>query len=274
MEERYFLLDADTVKIFQELYFDHSDAILSDNRVALGTIRDGEPAALLIAEIAYETVWLNWLFVREDFRKRGVATRLLDHFANSLANTLMDLEIRVSCKDEDVRHCLSSFGFDFEDEPTLPLFESTAMDLTELPEPEKPEEVKMLSELNPADLKVLNHTLWHEDQVSIGIELPVNPDHFMKESGVYIRDGKLLAALFLEKSLKGINIAYAYLSGNNGKYLFSILSEARFDILDRYDENIPISTVALNKNSEKLMEHLFPHAKKSFVNTGVMIPVY
>ena len=270
MAERIFLLDKDTIGMFSGLYTGllPAGSLLTEDSVALGVSSGGTLAGLLISTVTSESVWLDWLYVKEDCRESGIATRVLNHFAKHVAGTTSDNMIHVACTDEALRRVLLEFGFRFEDKVSCFMYEARISDMKDFGEVKEDPHVIPLSSIGNIALNSTGQSLLDAKDANIGIQLPIAPDEFIDGSAAYLADGKLDAGLFLKNDPKGVNIAYVFFTGGNPVNLVKVVDHAKKKILATHGSSTVVSSIALNPKSEKMMESLFPNHRKYVVYNG------
>lgn len=269
MNENIYTLDKETILIFQELCQEDLRDWREEGNVAFGVISDGEPAALLMASVNEYNVWVDWIYVKPDYRNQGIAARLLDVLEDGLSWVTKDNEICVAVDDEELkRYFAVDRSMYFSEEPESYRFYESIMNLLELPDAEGCQYIKKLQDLSSAELKGMGNSIVSTPDISIPIEFPINPADYLPESVVYLKDGSCMAALLLKKDAMGVSISYAYLSGKDAKTLLMCISRAQRLLVEEYGGDLMISVTTLNKQSERLAEKLFPGAKKVPVWTG------
>ena len=266
MKEDIFVLDTNNIHVFWHLFQEPLKEWFSDDKIGFGVICDGQPAALLLSTINEEAVWLDWIYVREQFRQKGVTYRLLNCFFRNMKRLTTENRVYTACEDTMIRHCLGKAGFEFDEPESHHTLSAPLSKLYSVPDHKPDKAVQLLKGLDARSLKLLNNAIAASG--AVGVELPVMPLKFMRESLVYLEKNEIKAALLLKKEGNAIDVAYAYLAGNDGKPLIKLISAEKKLLLNSYDENTLISMTTLNAESEKLAKHLFPDAEKQSVWTG------
>ena len=277
MEERIFILDKDTFGIFSELYTGLVDSatLLSDGRIALGVMYDEQPAGLLIATVSDEAAWVDWLYIKEDYRNNGIGTALLWHFLNSVAKFTSCDEVKTACSDKSVRRFFSGQGFLFDRFKTSARYEANIRDFKDMDVEDGASCIVPVASLTRKMQSIINRAFMEDPELQVGIKLPIVPEDYYPGSAAYFSEDKLEAALFLKEDEKGVSVAYAYMSPGSPKSLVSLMAYAKNKVIELRGESAVVSAVALNSSSKKLTEKIFPKAEKTVCYTGTldMFPV-
>ena len=250
MNENIYTLDKETILIFQELCQEDLRDWREEGNVAFGVISDGEPAALLMASVNEYNVWVDWIYVKPDYRNQGIAARLLDVLEDGLSWVTKDNEICVAVDDEELkRYFAVDRSMYFSEEPESYRFYESIMNLMELPDAEGCQYIKKLQDLSSAELKGMGNSIVSTPDISIPIEFPINPADYLPESVVYLKDGSCMAALLLKKDAMGVSISYAYLSGKDAKlYMELTITKGRGYVSSDKNKtgDLPIGVIAID----------------------------
>ncbi len=267
--ERIFRLDKTTAPAFQGLHPQSPETWFGQDTAAMGVIRDGKAAGLLLSTVSEQTVWLDWLFVAEEYRGQRIGSSLLYRFSDHLRGYGGDSCVHAVCGSE-MKPFLENMGFDFPEAPGAMSFTAPLSEVRELPPAKESDRIRPLYTLSEAELNRISYTLGSSPKLSVGIKLPVDIDRYMSESAVYM-DEEIRAMLFLEQNGEGIGISYAYAaSAGDGGKLLQLLSNAKQSIENRFWKEIGISATALNEKSEEMIRKLMPTAEESVLWEGSM----
>ena len=272
MEERIFVLDKETFGIFSELYTGLLDpaSLLSDGRIALGVIYEEQPVGLLIATVSDEAAWLDWLYVKEDYRNNGFGSSVLYHFLDNIVKHTACEEVKTACSDRAVRRFFSGCGFSFDRFKTSAKYETDISGIKDMGESVEDPCIIPVSSLTRKRLNILEQTFTESPELQVGIKLPIVPEGYYPGSAVYFSEDKPEAALFLKEDEKGVSIAYAFVAPGCPKSLVKLMAYAKEKIIEQKGESVILSAIALNTSSKKLVEKVFPNAEKTICYTGTM----
>ncbi len=260
--EQFYIIDEETAGIFSELHPQDPEEWFKSNTMALGVVSDGKPSALLVTSFAEETIWLDWLYVKEEYRKKGIGGMVLYRLIDCI-NGFGDLYLYTACSTE-MKEFLDKMGFEFPLNPSYSEFRAPLSGVAKLPSDGESDNIRSLYDISDTELNQLNNILIDPSLESVGIRVPVDIKAYQKESSVYIEDDKIKAMLFLQKVNDTINISYAYsASAKDGAKLIHLFSHAKKLIKDHYGADIEISATSLNEKSEKLISTLLPDAEKT-----------
>ena len=268
MKKDIFVLDKSNVHVFRLLFQEPIEKWFDDDKVGFGMMCDGKPAALLLASFTVEYVWIDWIYVQEEFRGRGLSFDIVNAFLRNISGIVHENTAFVSCEDELLKSVLMRVGFDFDEEPVRYTYSSNLSKLTGVPEHKPSNMIKLLNKLNEVEISKLSYAI--SECRDVGVKLPVNPNDYLRESLVYMENDKVKAVLLLSKDGSGISVSYAYLSGVDGKPLIKLIAAAKKLLENSYGADTTITMTTLNKESEKLLTHLFPDADRVPMWTGVM----
>ena len=260
--EQIYLLDNKTAPVFGRLHPLAPEIWFREGSIALGTVADRKAAALLTATVLERTVWLDWLYVAEEFRGSGIGSRLLDRFLKNLEGYGGDSLIHVTCEEEMKRY-LENRGFTFDTAPGYTTFTAPLNEVKELPAPKESDRIRPLYALSGSEVNQINDLLTKDPRTSVGIALPVDASRYMGESAVYIHNG-IRAMLFLELAGERINLSYAWCaSQNDGAALLKLFAQAKRSVEDRFWEEMEITATSLNEQSKALIKKLMPTARSA-----------
>ena len=266
MKEDTFILNKNNLHVFSGLFQKPLADWYDEDKVGFGVICDGAPAALVLSTFSDEAVWLDWIYVREEYRGRGVIYRLLNRFFKKIRAIVVENAAYTACMDERTKRVLLKVGFEFNEEPGYYRISSPLAKLSGVPEHKPDPAVQLLNKLDKNALNNVNKAVMGSSTQAV--RLPIVPEDYMHESLVYMEKDVPKAILLLKENAGKIDVAYAFLSGENGKPLIKLIAAAKKLLLRSYGEDTLITMTTLNKESEKLASHLFPDAYRLPVWTG------
>ena len=266
MKEDIFVISKSNLHVFAGLFQKPLADWYNEDKVGFGVICDGAPAALVLSTFSDEAVWLDWIYVKEEYREKGVIYRLLNRFFEKIRGIVVENTAYTACMDEKTKHVLLKAGFEFEEEPEYYTISAPLSKLTSVPEHKPDPAIQLLNRLDKNALNKVNKAA--RECHTQAVELPIVPKDYMHESLVYMEKDEPKAVLLLKEAEGRIDVAYAYLSGENGKPLIKLIAAAKKLLLNSYDEDIEITMTTLTNESEKLASHLFPEADRNPVWTG------
>ena len=268
MKESIYFLDKSNIHMFRLLFPEDLEKSFGDDRIGFGVMCDDTPAALLLATFTEDAFWVDWLYVKEEYRLLGISYRLLNTFYKNISGITYEDMVFAASDDSVVQHVLTQTGFEFENEPLYFTFRSTLAKLAAVPEHKPDKAVMLLNKLEPEMLQKLNREI--EDSGVIGVELPVDPAEYMRESLVYTDQDTIKAILLLKEHGDVIDVAYAWVAGGDEKALIRLISAAKVLLQNTHSEDTEITMTTLNEASKKLATHLFPDAKCTPIYKGSM----
>lgn len=268
MKESIYTLNKDNVHMFRLLFPEDIVSFFGDDKVGFGVMCDDTPAALLLASFTDDVLWLDWLYVKEEYRGTGVSIRLLNAFYKNMSGLVSDNIVYTACENPEVQYVLTKTGFEFDSEAAQFTFRSTLSGLNSVPEHKPDKAVTLLNKLDQAALANLNREIVNSGV--LGVALPVDPADYMRESLVYTDGDKIKAMLLLKEHGDVIDVAYAWVAGGEEKALIHLISAAKVLLQNTHSEDTEISMTTLNEASKKLASHLFPKSECTQVFKGSM----
>ncbi|MCR5093415.1 MAG: GNAT family N-acetyltransferase [Lachnospiraceae bacterium] len=271
---KIFYLDRDVADVFSGLMPSAVKNAIDQGTFAIGAIaEDGEKpqaAGVLTGHIDPPEMVLDWLFVAPEYRRRGIAARLVDTVAATAVKQvqLEGIVTQFSGEHEGMDAFLEEFGFLNYEMEGMCQYRSRISELS-LPEKKTDKEgtTVPLSEVPARAWKQLtievNDAGKTEKPISCGVPLPILPEDYLPESRAIVEDGRISALILLERDGDAINVAWLY--GDSGKpmLLLRVLGDAADQVRSAYGEDIELVFGTLNEQSSRLAERLMPDAEVS-----------
>ena len=85
MKESIYFLDKSNIHMFRLLFPEDLEKSFGDDRIGFGVMCDDTPAALLLATFTEDAFWVDWLYVKEEYRLLGISYRLLNTFYKNIS---------------------------------------------------------------------------------------------------------------------------------------------------------------------------------------------
>lgn len=255
-----FLLEDEDYPVFADL-FEGDLNTLGNTGIAFGAVADGEPAALAVIQIrpVDRTCWLDWLYVRSDKRRQGIATKLLFSLVQKLAKSVHIDTLEASCIDEEQKAFFSAIGFSIREVSYCHIYEAKLSGLKSLSNHKPKHKGKQLASLSTEELEELGNELFSDPHA-----LPFRLDQktCLPESAYYRTEEGLQALLILEEEKGILSVSYAYAKQGNGAALMELIVEAEESVRSRMKDDTVIRITTVNENSANLVEKLLPDAEK------------
>ena len=267
MDKKIYVLDEDTIELFSGLIPADSGKWLRSDRLTLGMMYEDRPAGLLAVTVNDISVFLDWVYVRKEFRNMGLGSELVFALTDHVGTLSNDGYIHVAC-DEDTKDFFANLGFGFSDGKQYTTYTTRLEEMADLGLPEADDSVTGLHELSKVDLYRIQELLLKEPDLNVGVDFSFSVQDYMPESAACIRDGKVKALLFLEEIQDTINIAYAYEAGDDIKSLFKTIAWSLDRISGKYEEDTPVTATALNERAGMLFSQVFGEAEKRIICHG------
>jgi len=237
--------------------------------ITLGVTNEkGIPIGVIAAQVKNYSYEIIWLFVREEERRKGVASGLLREFLSVIrkTNQIYPVNVIYDSSSEDI--------FWFMD--NLDNFSQNCIGRRYLIDPDSRKDSKLINSLmkyRPKktelffDQSELIRKYAYAKLQSLGIDLQTlvsdSTDYFVRELckchiGNSYR-GNRIDALILVKELSEQELEITYAYAENKMHFAQVLIE----ILRQIDEKYPdktLSITALNNESDRLVRHLFGDA--------------
>ena len=267
MQDLYdvFLLDQATAMVFSELYDGDLRKQIEKGTIGLGCIWDGKPAGLLMFTVESDTCWLDWLKVSEDYRKRGIGSRLFDAFSDAVVRRDLAERFVTTVWDTESIFFLESRGFMFLEQKECFLYRANISEVIPLPQVKKSQRFRELSKITPEELRYLNNCLANIDG-DMCVSLPLNKADYAEQSLFCIKDDKLSGVFLLSRNDESFNVDYAYARYPQVmlEMMSVVLEKFKAEGCDHYD----LTATALNKETDLLLAKLFPTAEKTRIVQG------
>ena len=267
-----FLLDKETLQVFYELLNKPALAGFSEKNIALGAIlgegEDAIPAAVLIATPVDGEVKLDWIYVREECRGKGIGKTLLkkllvaSYEIPDIDGIWVGYTEENSGMDDFLDHC----GFFTWEPDGAACFRATLSSFTTVGDAEICDNVKPLSTLSDVQLADLYRGIRKRaekgEDIPTGVALPIQPAEYLQESAAYV--GKMgIEALILLQGVDGrINVAWLYANDTKPVALVRLFRHVRYSLKQHFSDDTPLELSSLRGKSLMLIRKLLPGAKE------------
>ena len=271
-----FLLKKDELVLFTDCMPEDTDGILSPYSLTFGAIAEKEgtasTAGMLTAHAEGEVLSVDWVYVKPEYRRTGVASKLLDIICGAAYESGgVDMVFSIlSEKEADLRSFFRDTGFTILPMADRGQFIARLSDIRFADFGKSHRGIcKETGEVLPKHLRALEKTALNNGDVSIGVSFPIDPAKYSEKSLVHFNksgapDGVILAketmcSLDSDKQEKAMNISWLYCSEQNGFALAELLSAFIMGLTED-DPDILITFASLNDSSWELGHRLFPNA--------------
>ncbi|MBR5419764.1 MAG: GNAT family N-acetyltransferase [Lachnospiraceae bacterium] len=259
--------------LFSDLYTGDIMAFDRNDRVAAGVLtQENEPVALLLSSVQDDTMFLDWFYVREKFRHQGIGTEFLNKMLDMISMAYKVELASVASASEEASAYFRWQGFVPDEGRIMGIANLTLGDMISLPV-RNLGNGRRLIELNDGELRRMNHYFVGNDNITVTVDLPVDPHKYLEESAVDMRNNEVYSLLLLEEDGDALFVSYAYSSNKNVLSLMALLSNAKKRLIERYGADKKIKIAAVNEKSMALVNKLFntPKTKKMFMGTKVLV---
>ncbi|MCR4642280.1 MAG: GNAT family N-acetyltransferase [Lachnospiraceae bacterium] len=267
-----FLLDKATIQVFYELLDQPSLAGFSEKNIALGAVlgegEDAVPAAVLIATPKEGEVRVDWIYVREECRGKGIGKTLLKKLLVA-AYEIPDIDgiwVDYTYEDEGMEDFLRHCGFFTWEPDGAACFRAALSSFTTVGEPEECDRVKpltTLSDVQMADLyRGIRKRAEKGEDIPTGVPLPIQPEDYLQESAAYVGKMGIEALILLQGVGDGINVAWLYSNDTKPVALVRLFRHVRYSLKQRFSDDTPLELSSLRGKSLMLIRKLLPGAKE------------
>ena len=232
------------------------------------------PAAVLIATPRKEQLILDWIYVREECRRKGIGKRLLTKLLSAAYN-LPELEgiwTGYTYEYEGMENFLDHCGFYLWESDGAAQFTARISDMSGVGEPAECKQARELEQLSKKELNAFYEEIFKRlkegKKLSIGVGFPIKAEDYMPESAALIKKECIEALLLLKKAGLQINVAWVYSSGKDVAALIKLFRHALYHLNSRYGPDTELTMSSVNSKSLMLIRGLFPKAKEVPVMSG------
>ena len=258
MEIRVFVLSGEERQVFASLYNDDISA-LDDNVIMLGALADNVPAGLLIATITSQAVAVDWLYVDEEKRDRGVGSRLLEMLMEAAGGMVSIKSVYIATTQLLDLQFYYNMGFDILSQDRY-FVKTTLQDIRELPQLSD----KLMRDVQPLDqvpTKYLNQLSDHLSKaanIDVGVPLPINAAGYAEGSFAYVKGNNITALTLIKEYEEETAIAYVYSASQlTIKHVLATMAAALKAAGQIHTPERVVTMGTLNDSSLKLVEKLF-----------------
>ncbi len=212
--------------------------------------KSGDGMGVLAAEILPDHIRIVKLFTAEKFRKKGVATKLINMVCDLPDELKMPFYIITDRMDADFKF-LKEKGF-VETESPYKYIYSKLSDMRDITAPDNVKDGLKIVPINQVSEQVLSYYISNAepDKFLRFPEIPIDFDRFSEGSLVCIKDKSICAMLLIEEPDEAIEISFIHCI--DPKALYSILALIKPALLLEYSEETNVRILVCNKNEESV----------------------
>lgn len=267
---RIIVLDKDHARKFNSLYNGDVQRFDEPGVVCLAAV-DNEvmppvPCGMLVASAADQSMNIEWLYVLAEYRRKGIATELLDTFMDAAAKCGSDhVFCTFSERNEGMAQFMDAFGFFVRHSFGWHDYVMKLSDFNPLPSEGSGEyTLDSLFHASKAELDELNAALEDSEGI-VGVPLPVDPRDYSPVSVCVRKNGAISGLLLVQTDTAGedvrIEFPWVYFKKECIKAMPSVYSLVLNTLKALYPDNTEIHFETLSPGMDSVIEKLAPQAE-------------
>ena len=267
---RIIVLDSDHARKFNSLYNGDVQRFDEQGVVCLAAV-DNEvmppvPCGMLVASAVEQSMNIEWLYVAEGYRRKGVATELVDTLMAAAAKCGSDHVFGTfSERNDGMAEFMDAFGFHVRHSYGWHDYVMKLSDFQPLPEEAADEyALESLFHASKKELAEMNAALEKSENI-VGVPLPVDPRDYSPVSVCVKKDGAISGLLLVRTDTAGedvrIEFPWVFFKKECIKAMPSVYSLVLKTLKALYPENTEIHFETLNPGMDSVIEKLAPQAE-------------
>ncbi len=231
--------------------------------IAIGAVDEDTNMAtgILIGSIWSRTLYLDWLYVGEQFRNAGVARVLLCTLAYRARDLVEGLRAEFDPENEKLKQLLRRCAFEINCKER-PLYQFSLGELHNhflFKSFHSSEGILPLAKTPPYTLHAFGLAM---ERSSAPVDVPILLANYDGQlSQVCIVDNEIVGCLLAQSPPEKIHLAFVYADKAHNRCLVPLICVAAQKAFESYPDNTPISIAAVDEHAAALVQKLFEGIK-------------
>lgn len=264
------VLDKKNAKKFNALYYGSTDRFDDPNIICLGTIDNtvfpARAAGILVASIVENSVNIEWLYVHPDYRRKGIATGLLDQMMLAADKAQID---DVFCTFSEANDSVTFFTLDFGFAICFTTgwhdYDLKLKDFKPLPkDPTGEFELESFFYTSQKDIDAFN-AMVAESDATVGVPLTIDPRDYSPMSVCVKKNGKITGILLVQinqmEDTTKIEFPWVFFKSDSIKAMPAVYGLVIDSIRELYPESTKVHFETLNPGMDGIVTKLAPSAE-------------
>jgi len=259
-----YVLNDNSRKTFKGMYNEPLFVQSNENVFALGIVEDGKPAGILVSYVFLDEIAIQWMYVAEEFRRKGIASKLVQAIIFTAKKSNVSDIYMTFIKDElAVEAILKKNGFTVHKNPNWMSFEATIADLKTVSEEDvRPVTLSSFMTVGMAAVEEFNKYI-SKSASKIGVPLSVDPRDYSPFSCCSLVDGKIDSLLLVDTNEKGdlVEMPWIYLGKNASDEAPAMYNATINALKATYEPETRLVVNCIDASMDKAITKVLPKAK-------------
>ncbi len=242
------------------------DTILQDlpaDEILIGYIEENPLAAtgILMAHIEENNMMIDWLYVDEEYRRKGAAREMIDFLIENSekAEGIYGISAIFTQEHDNMFKMFKAMNFFVSFREGTVGFETTVEDFPIFPViGEKSGEIMSVKDVPSEELNRFSKLVNDSALPGIAISFPFTFSSYIPESSVILENGKIKGVCLMEESGDGLILSWAYNISKQAANFPALLNYCTKLIKDKYPAKTSIGIASLNTKVNEIIDTYVP----------------
>ena len=252
---------------FAHLFPDDLLDELEADEIMIGYVEEEPLAAtgILMAHVNDLEVFIDWIYVDEDHRRKGAGRSMMEFLIDSCAQIeeLSGLSIVFSQEHKEMKSFLDACEFFVVFKEGCKGFETTLGDFPKFPVMGESGEIIPISEVPEKELERFTVAVNNTSVPGAAVSLPFGAANYLPESTALLEDGKIKGLCLMEEKDYGLSLSWAYNLSSHAANFPALLNKC----INLLKEKI-MGIASVGEKVDEIIETYIPVKKSSEVYFG------
>ena len=256
------------VHLFPDELLDQIEA----DEIIIGYVEEDplKATGILMAHVEELEVMIDWLFVDEDYRRRGAGKAMLNFLIKSCEqiDELGGVSIIFTQEHESMKGFLDACEFFVIFEEGHKGFETTLGDFPKFPVFGPVGEVMPITDVPERELARFSEAVNNSAIPGAAVDIPFGAANYLPESTVVLEDGKIKGVCLMEEKDYGLSLSWAYNLSSEASNFPALLNKSIKLLRKKYDDDTVLGLASLSAKVDEIIETYIPVKKSSEIYLG------
>ena len=257
---------------FAHLFPDDLLDELEADEIMIGYVEEKPLAAtgILMAHVNDLEVFIDWIYVDEDHRRKGAGRSMMEFLIDSCAQIeeLSGLSIVFSQEHKEMKSFLDACEFFVIFKEGCKGFETTLGDFPKFPVIGESGEIIPISSVPEKELERFTKAVNNSSVPGAAVSLPFGAADYLPESTVLLEDGKIKGLCLMEEKDYGLSLSWVYNISSHAANFPALLNKCINLLKEKYDEDTIMGIASVGEKVDEIIETYIPVKKSSEVYFG------
>lgn len=263
---KYYELDGETLQKFAPLCCRSLPRTVNQGQIPLGAV-DGEagnePAGILLTHFDEDFLYLDWIFVREGYRRRGIGRELVSRVVNAVREEGSIPAVYVACSDKEpeARAFFASLGIMIEYQDSICELHSRLDETIEAAPKANIPGLIPVKDVPKRAINAFSNMIGALGENGTTEKLPLDRDAYIEESLAFFADDEIKAIVLVAKVDEFLEIRWAYAKPGCLKLLGAAMREVHRRVRENYPPETRVAVGTMRSVTMDLVKHFLPKAE-------------